>query len=123
MHHKELSSEPVKSLETSTPVKKMPDEKVKRIVLHHALLDVRLRILQILVHLPCKTTNARVIKSVLIDFGHHLSHDKLETELEWLDEQGLIEVTHHEITGARLTQRGTEVAAGIVKNHGVSTDI
>lgn len=64
--------------------------------------------------------NESLLQSVLEIYGHHVSRDRVRTELRWLEEQGL--VTIEDVTGilvAKLTGRGTDAACGRVRVDGV----
>lgn len=52
--------------------------------------------------------------------GHVVSADRVEADLAWLAEQGLVEVARAEgVTVATLTMRGLDVATGRAKVPGV----
>ncbi len=64
--------------------------------------------------------NETVLHSIVDQFGHNISRDRLRTELAWLAEQGLIalrDVAGYQV--ARLTGRGVDVAEGNVIVPGV----
>lgn len=64
--------------------------------------------------------NETVLHSIVDQFGHNVSRDRLRTELAWLAEQGLVSL--REVAGyqvARLTGRGVDVAEGNVIVPGV----
>jgi len=57
--------------------------------------------------------NESILHTILADFGHKCSRDKVKTELQWLQEQGLITTsTAAACIIARLTSRGLDVAQG-----------
>jgi hypothetical protein len=75
--------------------------------------DIRLAVLQILAQNPSYDANEMVLRQALASLGHHISRDRLRTELAWLDEQCLISATDVSgVTVARLTGRGEDAAAG-----------
>lgn len=66
------------------------------------------------------TANESIIHSILVEFAHRVSRDKVKTQLNWLQEQGL--VTLKETAGyliATLTSRGIDVATGLTAVPGV----
>jgi len=66
------------------------------------------------------SANESIIHSILVEFAHHVSRDKVRTQFSWLQEQGL--VTLKDTAGcqiATLTSRGLDVAAGLVTVPGV----
>ncbi|MEX0732856.1 MAG: hypothetical protein WED00_05745 [Aquisalimonadaceae bacterium] len=83
--------------------------------------DQRLVILQALEEDADYSHNEHVLRSVLSQFGHSVSRDRLRTELNWLSEQGLVSVAE---TGgihiAKLTARGEDVARGRARVPGVA---
>ncbi len=75
--------------------------------------DRRLVILRILTEDPGYRANAYVLRPALDAMGHTVSMDKLEGDLAWLSEQGLVRIERaSDITVATLTQRGADVALG-----------
>ena len=82
--------------------------------------DRRLVILRMLSAAPEYTANAFVLRPGLEAVGHAMSADQLATELAWLAEQGLLGLgAVADVTVAKLTQRGADVAAGRVVTPGV----
>ena len=66
------------------------------------------------------SANESIIHSILVEFAHRISRDKVKTQLSWLQEQGL--VTLKETAGcliATLTSRGLDVATGLITVPGV----
>jgi DNA-binding GntR family transcriptional regulator len=81
--------------------------------------DIRLVILRALAE-DGYSLNESTLQSVLVQFGHNVSRDRVRTEIGWLAEQGL--VTCDDVSGlfvARLTVRGQDVAAGRARIDGV----
>ena len=75
--------------------------------------DRRLVILRFLAESNGYDANSSIVQSVLNQFGHRPSRDLVHTELDWLQEQGL--VTNSKVTSvvvSKLTQRGLDVATG-----------
>ena len=74
----------------------------------------RIAILRFLEDAPQYTTNASMLSTALPRLGISYTRDQVETELSWLQEQGLVTV---EETGgfvvATATVRGVEIAQGI----------
>ena len=64
--------------------------------------------------------NALLLRRWCDAFGHAVSLARIDTDLAWLAEQGLIKVSTHEgVTVATLTQHGLDVAAGRAEVPGV----
>ena len=75
--------------------------------------DIRLVILRALAEDVGYSHNESVLQSILEQFGHVVSRDRVRNELAWLAEQGLIGI--RDSAGymvATLTGRGADVAAG-----------
>ena len=82
--------------------------------------DLRLTVLQLLAEADGYGLNSAIIKRALADFGHRPSGDKLDTEMQWLAEQGLLTVsTTAGLVVALLTRRGADVASGAARTPGV----
>jgi len=82
--------------------------------------DRRLMILRLLAEDPGYQLNVFVLRPALEAVGHTVSHDKVETDLAWLDEQGLVTVGEASgVTVGKLTPRGADVAAGRASTPGV----
>lgn len=81
--------------------------------------DLRLTVLQLLAEADGFGLNSAVLKRALVDFGHRPSHDKLDTELQWLAEQGLLTLSTPGVVVALLTRRGADVASGAARTPGV----
>lgn len=82
--------------------------------------DRRLVILRLLSAAPEYTLNAFVLRPGLDAVGHAMSADQLATELAWLSEQALVNLDAvADVTVARLTPRGADVASGRVVTPGV----
>jgi len=65
--------------------------------------------------------NEVVLIEALEMAGHTLSSDKLKTELYWLKEQGLIDITLvMDLIIAKLTQRGLDAAKGASQIPGIA---
>lgn len=81
----------------------------------------RLAILQFLNEQPGYTGNADIVATSLQSKGRMLTVDQVKTELYWLSEQSLVDIS---ITGdlvrVTLTGRGGECAAGIARVPGVA---
>lgn len=59
------------------------------------------------------TQNTSILQDALTAIGLDISRDKLETEVNWLSEQGLVEIEHYRtVTVVKLTGRGLDVAEG-----------
>ena len=82
--------------------------------------DIRLVILRALAEDLGYSHNESILHSILSEFGHQVSRDRVRTELGWLEEQGLLTVK--DVAGclvATVTQRGADVAAGNASCNGV----
>ena len=81
----------------------------------------RLVILQTLAADNDYSLNEYLVADALAQWGHRVSADKVRTELNWLQEQGLVKT--HLLAGqaliATLTHRGLDVANGAVRVPGV----
>lgn len=66
------------------------------------------------------TQNTSILQDGLTAIGLDISRDKLETEVSWLAEQGLVEIEHYRtVTVVKLTGRGLDVAEGRARVPGV----
>ena len=64
--------------------------------------------------------NSSVLHTASGSLGFHVSRDKVETELDWLREQGLIEIEElGRVRIAKIKQRGIDVAKGHATVSGV----
>ena len=82
--------------------------------------DQRLVILRTLNEMPSYTANSSVLHGLLQRYGHNPSRDQVKTELRWLEEQGLVTIDDiSDVLIARITERGTDVAAARVVVPGV----
>jgi hypothetical protein len=75
--------------------------------------DIRLVILRALAEDLGYSHNESILHSVVEAFGHKASRDCIKSELAWLEEQGLLDLS--DVAGclvATITQRGADVAAG-----------
>lgn len=83
--------------------------------------DARLVLLRSLAEDPDYRLNESLLQTILDQFGHAMSRDRIRTELRWLEEQGLISVEL--VAGvtmvATLTTRGADVASGRARVDGV----
>lgn len=82
--------------------------------------DMRLVVLKALAEDAGYEHNENILQTILDQFGHRISRDRLRTELAWLEEQGLVQV--REVMDCRiaaLTGRGADVAAGAATIPGV----
>lgn len=65
--------------------------------------------------------NAYLLRRYCESIGHTVSADRLEQDIAWLAEQGLVERTkHQDVTVAQLLQRGLDVATGATTVPGVA---
>ena len=83
--------------------------------------DIRLRILQQLAKAPQYTLPVAPLRTSLNEYGHDLAADRMNTELSWLDEQGLLMLRPVGATSiVVLSMRGEDVAAGRSQVPGVA---
>ena len=79
----------------------------------HMAEDRRLVILRILLESAAYTANEYTVLDMVGRFGHVISSDRLQADLDWLQEQGLAH--SDDVAGvriAKLTARGADVATG-----------
>jgi hypothetical protein len=82
--------------------------------------DRRLVLLRGLEHAVQYKANAYLLRRYCQSIGHTVSADRLEQDLAWLAEQGLLDCARVEgVTVATLTQRGLDVANGSAAVPGV----
>ncbi|MEG2445812.1 MAG: ArsR family transcriptional regulator [Acinetobacter sp.] len=88
---------------------------------NHLKEDMRLVALRTLTEMPQYRSNSSVLHSFITRYGHGFSRDQLRTELHWLAEQGLIVIEENldTVLVVKLTERGCDVANGLVVTHGV----
>lgn len=85
------------------------------------MADLRLAVLKIVAEAPGYELGSGMLIAVLEQYGHHVSHDGLATQLAWLAEQGLITLsTAASVYIATLTASGLDVAMGRSLNPGVA---
>ncbi|WP_373100806.1 MULTISPECIES: VpaChn25_0724 family phage protein [Pasteurellaceae] len=75
--------------------------------------DQRLVILRSLVDAGYDA-NESILDDCLAMYGHHISRDLVRTHLNWLEEQGLVQIERLQngFMIAKITQRGLDVANG-----------
>ena len=82
--------------------------------------DIRLVMLRCLEEVSDYSLNESVLLSALGAFGHHVSRDRVRTEMDWLAEQNLITIDMiSDIRIAVLTARGADAACGRATVSGV----
>ena len=88
---------------------------------NHLIEDMRLVVLRSLSEMPQYRSNSSVLHSFIVRYGHSFSRDQLRTELHWLAEQGLIVIEENldTVLVVKLTERGGDVANGLITTHGV----
>lgn len=83
--------------------------------------DRRLVILKGLLSATGYRTNVYLLQKYLDALAHQVSRDRLEGDLAWLSEQGLVAVARPEgVTVATLTTRGQDVSEGRAQVPGVA---
>lgn len=86
----------------------------------HVTEDRRLVLLRALENAAQYTANAILLKRFCDRVGHAVSSDRLEQDLAWLAEQGLLAVDKREgVSVATLTVRGLDAASGRARVPGV----
>jgi hypothetical protein len=81
----------------------------------HTLAEhVRITLLRLLEEAPEHESNNSILADGVALYGLKVARDFVNTELAWLDEQGLIKLERvsSTISVARLTSRGLDVARG-----------
>jgi len=82
--------------------------------------DRRLVVLRILLQSGGYAANEYMLKTMLPQLGHHVSSDRVHTDLAWLEEQQLLRIaTVADVRIATLTERGQDVATGVATVPGV----
>lgn len=82
--------------------------------------DRRLQILLVLEACPNYAAAHYLLSHALDAYAHAVSIDVLRSDLAWLGEQGLVDLsTHDDATIARLTNRGLDCAQGRIVSPGV----
>lgn len=83
--------------------------------------DRRLRLLQVLRESAGYQAAAPLLQQVLPGMGHAVGLDRVNTDLAWLAEQGLVTLdTAGGLRLAMLTQSGEDVARGLSEVPGVA---
>ena len=83
--------------------------------------DRRLVLLRALHAAAQYSANAYLLRRFAESVGHTVSADRIEQDIAWLAEQGLVERTkHQDVTVAQLLQRGLDVATGATTVPGVA---
>ena len=83
--------------------------------------DRRLQTLRLLAESGDYTAAHSLLQSALASVGHPVASDRLHTDLAWLEEQGLVQLSAVAgITLAKLTARGLDVSAGRAEVPGVN---
>lgn len=99
----------------------MPNTTSTKDFAEHLRHDRRLVILRLLSELPMYRANSSVLHMALERFGHATTRDLVKTELNWLAEQGLIDVEPMgPVLVATATVRGMDVASGRAMVPGVA---
>lgn len=82
--------------------------------------NLRLSILMLAAEVARGCVNEDILIRGVEAAGHWVSRDALLTQVEWLREQGLVEVTTvSQLVLVKITRRGADVAAGRSKAPGV----
>lgn len=79
-------------------------------------------ILTLLDGAPGRSSNLGILTDAVRAYGIMATRDQMQSELRWLEEQGLVatEALGGGVVVASATERGCEVAAGIVAQPGVA---
>ena len=82
--------------------------------------EQRLVLLRLLHEMPRYQSNSSLLTSGMEGFGVAMTRDQVCTELNWLKEQGCLELQEAgSVLVATLTNRGADAATGMAKIHGV----
>lgn len=82
--------------------------------------DRRLVILLLLKESDGYRCNEFLLNDLLNERGHAVSQDRVRSDLDWLQEQGLLKVQDiHDTRIATINQRGVDVAGGRITVSGV----
>lgn len=82
--------------------------------------DRRLALLKLLTACPGNIVNCNVLRAGALLHGHSISTDRLRVDVAWLEEMELVSVQETDLAVlVTLTERGSEVAAGVVRVPGV----
>ncbi len=68
---------------------------------------------------PCYTLNAMILRDLLDTLGMHLSHDRLDAVLTWLQDQQFLRVERKDTIIVTLTSNGADVAEDRVQKKGI----
>jgi hypothetical protein len=83
--------------------------------------DRRLVLLKALENAAQYRTNAFLLRRFAESVGHTVGGDRIETDLAWLAEQGLVGLEQAQgVTVATITARGLDVATGRTRVPGVA---
>lgn len=83
--------------------------------------DRRLVLLRILSELPGYRSNSSVLRTLMDGFGHALSRDQVSTQLHWLAEMALVQLSDLDgLLLVTLTPYGHDVARGLSQVPGVA---
>lgn len=83
--------------------------------------DRRLVILRALESAAQYRANAYLLRRYCDSVGHAVSADRMEADLSWLAEQGLVDrVVSQDVTVVTATSRGLDVASGRAEGPGVA---
>lgn len=63
--------------------------------------------------------NSPVLAAALKDFGHRVGRGRVEADLVWLEERGLVTLARDNLFTARITAVGEAVAEGLERADGV----
>ena len=82
--------------------------------------DQRLVILRGLNEMQGYTANDSIIHTILDQYGHQISRDQVRTHINWLSEQGMVEIEKiGETQVVTLTGSGADVAQGRSNVNGI----
>lgn len=82
--------------------------------------DRRLAILDFLLKAPGGQLNIPVVQSALKSLGHQITRNELDEEVVWLADRGLL-IRDYEgpVQILTITERGADVAGGILRVEGI----
>ena len=98
------------------PVGESPNREFRRLLTE----ERRLALLKLMRQCPAQSANSKVLLAGVLLHGHAVSSDRMRVDLAWLEEMELVHLREHEGSlVVTLTERGDEVAAGVVRVPGV----
>lgn len=87
-----------------------------------AAAHVRLAILRFLEDAPRYTSNSSMLAALLPEVGFHLTRDQVAGHLQWLSEQGMVDLdeSRRGFAIVTATAHGADLARGAARHPGVA---